>query len=391
MNKIGIVTIAFPGTRNYGNKLQTFALQEFLRSKGFQAETIRYLPDYVGKNSVYITESRVKKVFTQPLVQTATDVRRIFKRAWQKKQIAEQEEKRNQKFDQFERDNIIYTNNVYDANSVPELLAKGYACFITGSDQVWNPYYEGAYPFYYLNFAPKGRRIAYAPSIAVKKIPEELKSAIGNWMGGIDRLSIREIEGRELIKREYGLDAQVVCDPVFLLSRDQWQLVSKAPCVSIKYFAVYILGKKTYKIKKTISSLEKNYGLKAIDIYDEDDASSFFAGPEEFIGLISNAEFVLTNSFHGAAFSVIYEKPFIVTDRDSQYTMNSRLDNLKELVDVPEFDFSDLLLEPGTLWERYRPQYAKMQALIRDSQNYLLSAIETMMKEDDRPEKLSIN
>lgn len=173
---------------------------------------------------------------------------------------------------------------MYDENSDLKELDETYDRFITGSDQVWNPYYEGAYPFYYLQFASKGKRVAYAPSISAAEIPEDQKENIGKWIQGVDALSVREKDAQMLLQKEFGLEAKLVCDPVFLLNKSDWQKIAVYPQMQKKYFAVYILGRKTAAQKRIIRKIERKYKLKAVDLFTADDAESVFAGPREFLG-----------------------------------------------------------------------------------------------------------
>ena len=103
----------------------------------------------------------------------------------------------------------------------------------------------------------------------------------------------------------------LVCDPVFLLSKEEWHRLSNDAFIyNEKFFCIYILGKKTIDVKRKIKELEKKTGLKAIDIFTRDDPTSEFASPEAFLDIIYKSEFIITDSFHGTAFSIIFEKPF---------------------------------------------------------------------------------
>jgi len=283
---------------------------------------------------------------------------------------------REEKFNCFEKRYITYTEHTYYADSDFSELVQRYDCFITGSDQVWNPYYEGTNPFFYLGFVPKGRRIAYAPSIAHNVIPEAMKGRYKKWLGQIDYLSVREIAGRDLIMKEFGLAAKVVCDPVFLLSEDEWHSISVPPQTKKKYFAVYILGKKTVELKDLIRAYEKKYQLVAIDIYSKDEARSYFAGPEEFLGLIENAEFVFTDSFHGTAFSVIFQKPMVIVARDGNNKTSSRVDSLLHILGIKNRKAEYILQNPKKMPIDYSDAIERLTVFAGDSKEYLLSALE---------------
>ena len=169
MKKVAIATITMDGSNevNYGNKLQAYALQEFLRLNGFVPETLHYIkkvPSYT---------SCLKKQYSETIWQIIDDIVRVLKRNIQKKKILKKQERRIEKFRNFEKKNITFSKEVYTYDSDFTELGKKYDYYVTGSDQVWNPYSEGYNSFYYLGYAPQGKRIAYAPSIAVDNIPKE--------------------------------------------------------------------------------------------------------------------------------------------------------------------------------------------------------------------------
>ena len=138
---------------------------------------------------------------------------------------------------------------------------------------------------------------------------------------------------------------------------------------------MYILGKKTRVTKAQIKKLEKQHKMKAIDIYSKDDYKSKFCGPEEFISIISNSQFVVTDSFHGFAFSIIFGKPIIIVDRNadkikSEYTMNSRIENLIDLMHLKNRNIDYLVNHPKLV---YYSHYVSddLKKLILDSKEYL--------------------
>lgn len=376
MKKIGIVTIAIKNTYNYGNRLQAFALQEFLRTNGYEPETILHRTDYVQSNVAVKSGLQLSRVFKQSLWQSLDDACRIANRKIQNSRLRSLRQSRIDKFEQFSSAHIKYTEKEYQTEEDLMQLAARYQCFVTGSDQVWNPYYEGADPFYYLTFAPKGKRIAYAPSISVEQIPQTLKSRIGQWIRGLDCLSIREEEGELLLQREYGVAAQVVCDPVFLLPPQKWHDVAVRPARKAPYFAVYILGKKTVETKQTIRRLERVFQAEAVDLFANDDPRSVFAGPGEFLGWIENAEFVLTDSFHGAAFAVIFEKPMVLLDRDAEHSMNSRTDHLLKVLDLKDRNAQSILEHPDEMNIDYSRHSKNLAQHKQRSEQYLLTAID---------------
>ena len=374
--KIGIATITIEDSFNYGNKLQTYALQSFLRQNGYEAETIRYEASYVRRIPAVPKNMHWQNLISQSVVQSLDDMLRILKRKIESKKLEQLHHKRKEGFRSFEQANITYTEEIYYHDSPFTNLSKSFDCFISGSDQVWNPYYEGIDPFFYLCFAEKGKRIAYAPSIAVEQIPTEKKENMGQWIREMDYISIREIAGKELLAREFGVDARLVCDPVFLLSREQWRQKAASLPEKKPYFAVYLLGKKTIVTKWIIRKLEKTFGIYAVDIYTRDDPASAFATPEEFLSLIENAQFVLTDSFHGTAFSVIFQVPMVLLGRYSANRIGSRIESLLSTIGVGDRSAAFILENPDRLAVEYGACEARMRSFVESSKTFLISSIE---------------
>lgn len=383
MTNIAISTIAVSNSYNYGNKLQAYALQSFLKAQEYGVQIIRY-ETYYGQNNcgmctsgfVGKIENVMSKLGQQSLCQSLADAYRIGKRTVYKATITRKTEERKRKFDAYAKRNILFTEDVYYHDSEFCKLRNEFDLFITGSDQVWNPYYEGTNAFYYLNFAPKGKRIAYAPSFGYERIPEHMEKQYAQWLSQIDALSAREESGRQLLKEQFGLDAKLVCDPVFLIDRQEWSSIAQPVIGKSKYFAVYILGKKSNEIKKLIRKFEKTYQMKAVDIYTRDDPKSIFAGPEEFLGIIENAEFVLTDSFHGTCFSLIFNKPMAITKRNKEKTVNTRMESLLKKVGIGNREAEWILEDKSRMYLDFEQPMKKLNAFVSDSKEYLLSSIE---------------
>lgn len=374
MSKIGIATITIlvnnENAYNYGNKLQMYALQEYLRSLGHDCCTIRYRftpPDISPTNN--------KSLKRNSLVQNIDDSIRIIMRKVFAKKLSKCQSLRRKKFNDFIERHVVLSDKIYDAGSNFEILNNEFDYFITGSDQVWNPYCEGSNEFYYLTFAPEYKRIAYAPSIAVESIPDEYIRRYKEWIGNIPFVSVREDVGKRLVESIVEKQVKLVCDPVFLLDRNQWSKLAKTPKMSSKYFVSYFLGKKTVYIKRQLRRLEKKYGMKCIDVYTKDSITSSFCGPEEFIGLIENAEFICTDSFHGTAFATIFNTPMVIFERGGINKMNSRIDSLLRLIGCSNRSIDDIMSGNSDANFALIDQGGELKKLIEESKEYLALAL----------------
>lgn len=344
MKKIAIITLT--GYFNYGNRLQNYALQEAVKFLGLNIETIKNNT----KNSKKV--SRVKI-----LIKSSKLIFKILKSKtinYLNRQIINS---RTKTFKKFTYDYINETNFKVDDNGVIEGLSDKYDYFITGSDQVWNPDYIKGSSIYFLTFAPKHKRIAYAPSFGVSKIKPECIENYKQWISGIDKLSVREDDGAKIIKELTGRQAPVHVDPTLLLTKEKWLSISKEASNKPKgkYLLTYFLGGIPNEYKKQIKNIVKENNLEVINLGDIREKETYMTGPSEFIDYINSCSVFCTDSFHGVVFSILMEKPFIVYERmGTSLSMFSRIetllnkfklehrkvDNIKNNRDVFDIDYS---------------------------------------------------
>ena len=330
MKKIGIVT-NYANT-NYGSALQSFALQFKLSTLGYSCENIRY--SYGKKVSklmlIRIILGRVKR--WSLACQDRKDRFRIFRRNF------------------IQEGSCLYTNldELEDTNRI-------YDGFICGSDQIWAP--NQFDEWYYLSFVERDKpKIAYAPSIGLPVIPSRLQDSMRDLILRIDSVSIREEQGAEIIQNLADVDAPVVLDPTLLLNKKQWMKVASKCEVKGDYAFCYLLGENPTH-RRAARAYCDEHRLRLVAPFAKGDMSLFDdvlagIGPGEFLDLISKASVVLTDSFHGAAFSVNFEKDFYVFLRFSvgdKLCQNSRVYNL-----LDTFDLRDRLIssESGVVEER---------------------------------------
>lgn len=201
--------------------------------------------------------------------------------------------------------------------------------YICGSDQIWNPYITGELQSaYFLDFGnDKTKRISYAPSFGRDTIDDIDKGRITALLRRFDAISVREDEGVRLLHSVGVNNVCSVVDPVLLHHREFWSKMCQGKSSRLPYLLIYTLeyNPMVYRLARKIAQ-EK--GLKILHIKkswikrDGEDVAIVAAGPEAFVNLISNAKYVVTNSFHAAAFSVIFEKEFLVVPHSM---LNSRL------------------------------------------------------------------
>lgn len=317
MRKIGIITLN--GYFNYGNRLQNYALQETLRKYNYQVDTI-WVDNIRRKEE---TNKNVKSALKSP--------KKILKKIYKKIYLDPLNNQRELRFKEFSRKYINEHSIKIAENNLPEEFLSQYEYFVTGSDQVWNPHFTKGSPLYHLTFAPKHKRIAYAPSFGVSEIPKEYSDDFKQWLSEMEHLSVREEAGANIIKLMTRRDASVVADPTMLLTKEEWLKIAKPAENKPKeeILLTYYLGQLPEETQKFIEQYAQKFNLKVVNLAKAREKEYYLTDPSEFLDYINSAKLFVTDSFHGAVFSILFETPFVVTNRaGSLPSMNSRIDTL---------------------------------------------------------------
>lgn len=312
--KPAIITINDDG--NYGNRLQNYALQEFLKILLCEVNTIWYdkKESYMLNKSMWGWKEIIKYIINRKKF-------RIYVNQYYLKEVI--------KIFNIRKFTKKYINVKYDFN------IKEYDYFIVGSDQVWNPYFWSKENDHanirFLKFAPKEKRIAYAASIAIPSIPKDKEQFFKDSLNEMKAISMREKAGAELVKKLTGRDVPVVVDPTILLSKEEWQKIELVPewYHGEKYILTYFLGN-PYPI---IENIAKKNNWKIYNLMDINNLDLYASRVEEFVYLIEHAKLVATDSFHACVFSILMNTPFLVVNRQQKGVadMTSRIDTLLEL------------------------------------------------------------
>lgn len=336
MQRIGLLT--FQKIYNYGAVLQGYALQQSIIGAGYSCEVIDLL---FSVHKEYVQVKRALPLLDdQQLGKTVQHSLSIRIRLYIRKVLtAILLNKQKNKFSEFCDKNMVFSQRRY--YNFDELFSSppDYDAYVTGSDQVWNPTYSHSPEPYFLTFVDKSKpRIAYAPSFGVSEIPQQIWPRYREWLRGITHLSVREVQGAQIIGEISSLSAQVVLDPTLLLDEKKWEKVAVSSAQA-PYIFCYALGDQPVMMKLCYH-LSELTGLPIIkigdikDVFDKKVKVVLDAGPSEFLGLIKDASIVVTNSFHGTCFSITYRKPFytVPTVNLSVKSRNSRLTSLLEIL-----------------------------------------------------------
>lgn len=346
--KIGIVTITNGGL-NYGNRLQNYALQKTLQKHNMKVETINN--QFVSKKIKYKIKEILLKIY---------------------RNVNSDKREKGVLFKKFNNDYVILTKKLYSYNQIEKFTKKNqYDFLISGSDQVWNSNFSFNSEIEYLTFIPKEKRLTYAASFGVSELTDNEGAKIKPLLAELVNISVREDAGKQICENlTTRQDVTVNLDPTMLLNQNEWEKVECKPAFSTEkpYIFKYFLGNDS--IDSVLEKFAKENEIIIIDVKE----LGKFIGPAEFLYLINHAALVLTDSFHGNVFSIIFNTPFFVFERkDQNKSMNSRIETL-----LTKFHLEDRLITPEKL-NINGMSFDKTNAILKDerkkSADYLMGFI----------------
>lgn len=318
---------------NYGGMLQGYALHRVITELGYSCDIISYDVNQ-NKNPVYRNvaqqckqygmSSAVKKALEKVIAKFNFTIKDVL--------VSRQE-----LFNKFMEMNAAGTEVLIDENLTT--LNDKYKMFVSGSDQVWNP--NAVRKLYLQGFvSDDGKKIAYAASIGRDKFSKYEADILIPYIQRFDYLGIREKTGKELLEEYMNRNIDTVLDPTLLLDQDDWSIVATHRLVKEPYALVYFFSN-SYKVRRMLEKFCEKRGLKLVLIpYAKQEFNLGDhrgkcvrldnVGPSEFVSAIKYADYVFTDSFHGAVFSIIHGKQFYVFERNKKghVSMNSRLYDL---------------------------------------------------------------
>lgn len=321
--KIGLLTWHY--YTNYGSLLQTYALLKSIRSLGYDIKVLNYHNPKFGRVSII-----------KMLIKSITNYIPI---GLLKGKLAFLYFPRDRFKRYFNETTVAYTED--DLNK----LCENFDTIVCGSDQIWAPNVFN--PIYFLNFVPDDKtKISYAASIGLNKIPDHLIKDYKTLISRIKFLSVRESKGKELIQEICGRDAAVVLDPTLLINEKEWSRISYAPKINnAPYIFCYFL-KEDHEYKYAVKKYAEKKGLKIIGISSCKDDREFMelidehkSGPREFLGFIKNSSVVITDSYHGTIFSLLFHRSFVTFERfksSETICQNSRINQLVDFFNIKE-------------------------------------------------------
>ncbi len=390
MKKIGIISCY--NHPNYGSMLQAFATQEIIKEIGCEPITFKLdnLMNYSihSKKSYYIrrlTNVSVLKEKARRIVNARVgSLDKSFQKGLEKRKVA---------FDKFYQRRIGLSELNKTRNDLVN-LSRTMDAVVVGSDQLWHPR-NLELDLYSLSFVPEGvRKISYATSIGTGNIPDYAKGEYKKFLEDFHSISVRERTAKNILD---GLQIQknieVVLDPTLLFSGKEWK--EKFDLHDEKkqeYIFCYFLGVNSIH-REIANSLSKKTGLKIVTLKNLDEyvikdktfgnLCPYDVGPVEFLNLINNARYVLTDSFHGSVFSILFHKDFIVFDRfrkNDRESTNSRIFSLMNIAGLENRHITEGVLSSETVFDvmnekiNYETVEDRLERERKKSIDYLIGA-----------------
>jgi|SaaInlStandDraft_1057018.scaffolds.fasta_scaffold44531_2 hypothetical protein len=363
MKKVGILTL--PISENYGGILQCYALQEAVKDLGYSPHIMS-----IGKRNSFRFKQIIKDILRLIPFQDFNNYRSTEKRKKILKGFIDSK---------FHNKSLLLTGDQalsdYTANN--DLFS-----IIVGSDQVWRyKYTKEYYPNYFLNFKLHGdvKKIAYAASFGTNRWQEDLLcSEVERYLENFNSVSVREVDGVEICMKKFNyLNAKHVCDPVFLHKKDKYEIICEKVKKERKSVSIYVLDD-----KKTAVDIGKNL----INSFNIDNSELSFFGHkkslggnddtiEQWVANFRDSDFIVTDSFHGMMFSIIFRKSFIVLANKSRGI--SRFESVLSLFGLQERMIYDSEIGDLNLKIDYSKIEDDINLFVRESKAFLKGSLES--------------
>ena len=369
-SSIGILT--FHCADNYGAMLQADGLKEYLRKKGFDVEIVCYEPPFMTGRHWWIPYIPEGGLFG------------IIRHGWhgwrRNLKLGKTFFERRKNMRQFRKKYLIETvqKKLLFAGQLRKLA---YQYYIVGSDQIWNPDITlGLRKVYFGAFksGEKEKIIAYAASLGGECLSDKYDRKFSEFLRYVNVISVRENAAIPYIKRFCGKRVSAMPDPVFLLKKNEWQKIEKMPNRE-NYILVY-MTEYNEELVHYVKVLSQKKDLWIIQVQGGAEITApnviidRVASPAGFLGYIHKADYIVTNSFHGVAFSIIYQKKFMVFRHSS---VGERINNILEVFDLQDRVYrkgEDIKIEDDIEWKRVMGQ---IEDNVKKAESFFIKCMRT--------------
>ena len=371
MKKIGLLSIH--SAHNYGSVLQAYALMNVLLDYSEKVEIIDYRPEYLQSQykmlslNIYKNYKGFKKLgyFIYRTIN-------LYPRY-----------KKYSKFEKFMKYN--YQTNGKKYKTYDELFYEkfDFDSIVCGSDQIWNTDITNGFDkSYYLGFLKENcKKISYAASLGRKEIDTAYFNDYKKYLGTFDKISLRESSTLANFEKIGIKEVSVVLDPTLLIEASKWEELSKKSVIKKireKYILVYRL-ERTKAFDDIVNYVQKQTGFKIISLNKiksyKNEKNFPECGPEDFLKLFKNADFIITNSFHGTVFSIIFKKKNIIVPNTTKPARMVDLANNLGLKDRVIIDADSLNINLINKEINYYNVFERLEILKKESRMFLEEAL----------------
>lgn len=367
-----LLTTLFSGY-NYGSSLQTFATKTIIEELGYACKLVARKSIIKGRE---IRIGKLLSILLRTLLYNDTKTLKAYGASYNKALIGDSA----LRFSQFEKKYLC--PHRYSWVKLKKESNKSIAC-IAGSDQLWDPTSLYVDPLYYLRFAIPEKRISFSTSFGHDFIAYYNRKKIKKWLSEFRCISVREDSGLTLIKELCNRNAIQIIDPSLLLDGSTWRKKFNIKDEKKNYILAYFLDVPSKNAQKIMENLKLTLKCDIIGIpYQHSGftyANKFIpSGPLEFLNMIANAKIVITDSFHGTAFSINMHTPFYVFDRmyGSAHSQNNRIISLLKMFDLLDRYEPDNLNEFAFSLDNEKIE-KKLNIERKKAREYLKSSIES--------------
>lgn len=320
MRKASIITMH--RVYNYGSVLQAYATQKIFERNGLECEILDYISPYRAKKPLFLEyPPKYNNNLAQRLLYYICKVPSFALKDFT--------------FGKFIRQYLKLSSRSYITNDDILKNPPKADIYVTGSDQVWNSKYNhGVDSSYYLNYAPKGKKkISFVSSFGRNELVDKEASVVKPMLKEFDMISIREDSAAKILEK-MGISSTVLIDPTLQLTIDEWIQMASPRLVKDDYLLLFLLYNEDNGASDYASKVAEKLGLKVVKLSWELKKSKKIdilfthRTPQDFLSLFVNANFIVTNSFHGVAFSINLNKKFAFIPRSE---FNGRIESLLRL------------------------------------------------------------
>ena len=366
VKKVAIIT--FHNAVNYGAILQCYALQSFLDKRfGYSVDILDYHPLYFRK----VFFDPLKPWQAYGLKNKGKALAKCILRTGEMRDLS----KKRRELLRFMRERLhLCPMEIGQSNS--------YEYYTTGSDQIWNLELLENDTTYLLDFVQHGRKISYAASFKISDVDDFARNAYQKYLPNFDSISVRESDLQTYLRDNYQIEADCVLDPTLLIGGEFWKKeVHEVPLISEKYLLLYYVNMPKQLVRQAFIFAEKR-GLKVVSLNAMRDRTDYLdysrASIEEFLNLLANAETVFTTSFHGMAFSILFEREFYYEVPDNSYNNNARLEDLAWKLGLLDRNIMSDIKSKKIDWDKIRCKLVKYQKISTDFLTSALAANENL-------------